>query len=714
MKKIIDFIKSPKSDLILFFLLVLFANLVSTKSFARLDLTSPKSYSLSQKSKQVVKTLEEPLSVKVFFTENLPAPYSTVYQYIKDILVEYKGSANKNFSYEFADMSKPENENLARSYGISQVQIQELKNNEVGFKQAWMGLAIIYADRIEALNQLTSSDGLEYKITSKIEEMVSTTSALAGLSGNAKLTLYLSDSLSKFKIIGFSDLSSEIQKIFSEVNKKNLNRLEFARIDPSEAEIPSLSEKYGIQVLNWKDENGLEHSGVIGLVLEYGEKFNLLSIRMGRDLFGRNMIVGDDDLESDLEDSLKSLVSKSEEIGYITGHGELDISDSKNGAGMFEKLVSDRYTFKEINLKNEEIPSSLASIVIDGPKSSFTDEELYKIDQYLLRGGNILLFADAFDEKIPEGEMAYYMQPTYEPVSTNLEKNLEKYGISLGKNYVMDKNCFSRNAQNYGKVNFYFAPLLQKSGLSQKNPITKNLGYVIMIQNSSVDILDDEKSQKNPDLSFMVLAKSSPESWTVEKDISTNPLSISVPADSSKFKSENLAVLVEGKFNSAFDSAPKTVLENDSANENENKNAGNGDGANENKIAGNENENLLSKTHLSKSVQNGKLLVISSSKLTTSQLLDENGSEPVSLFVRNAVDYLNGESDLCEMRTKGLSLNVLSVKSPQAATAAKYFNEIGLAILVAVAGLLVLVKIRARKCAIRAKYNPNDERVIEK
>ena len=708
MKKIIDFIKSPKSDLILFFLLVLFANLVSTKSFARLDLTSPKSYSLSQKSKQVVKTLEEPLSVKVFFTENLPAPYSTVYQYIKDILVEYKGSANKNFSYEFADMKKPENENLARSYGISQVQIQELKNNEVGFKQAWMGLAIIYADRIEALNQLTSSDGLEYKITAKIEEMVSTTSALAGLSGNAKLTLYLSDSLSKFKIIGFSDLSSEIQKIFSEVNKKNLKRLEFARIDPSEAEIPSLSEKYGIQVLNWKDESGLEHSGVIGLVLEYGEKFNLLSIKMGRDLFGRNMIVGDDDLESDLEDSLKSLVSKSEEIGYITGHGELDISDSKNGAGMFEKLVSDRYTFKEIDLKNEEIPSSLSSIVIDGPKSSFSDEELYKIDQYLLRGGNILLFADSFDEKIPEGEMAYYMQPTYEPVSTNLEKNLEKYGISLGKNYVMDKSCFSRNAQNYGKVNFYFAPLLQKSGLSQKNPITKNLGYVIMIQNSSIDILDDEKSQKNPDLNFTVLAKSSPESWTVEKDISTNPLSISVPADSSKFKSENLAVLVEGKFNSAFDSAPKTVLENDSANENENKISGNGDVAN----AG--SENLSSKTHLSKSVQNGKLLVISSSKLTTSQLLDENGSEPVSLFVRNAVDYLNGESDLCEMRTKGLSLNVLSVKSPQVATAAKYFNEIGLAILVAVAGLLVLVKIRARKRAIRAKYNPNDERVIEK
>lgn len=686
MKKIIDFIKSPKSDLVLFLLLILFANIVSSKSFFRIDLTSPKSYSLSKVSKQTVKTLEEPFSVKVFFSDNLPSPYSSVYQYIKDVLVEYKGSANANFSYELVDMKKAENETLARGYGISQIQIQELKNNEVGFKQVWMGLALIYADRIEAINNITSSDGLEYKLTAKMQEMISTTSALSGLEGKAKLSLYSSSALSKFRIIGLEDLPSAVEKIFQNVNKKNMNRLDFVKIDPPESDIPSLSEKYGLQVLNWVEEDGVQHSGVLGIVLEYGDKFTLLPLQIGRDLFGRNMVAGDDDLEENIEESLKSIVSKSEEIGYVTGHGELDIEDSSNGSGRLSSLVSDRYTFREIDLANEEIPSKYTAIVIDGPKSSFTDEELYKIDQYILRGGNVLVFADSFDEKIPEGEMAYYMQPSYTANGTNLNVLLEKYGIELGKNYVMDKNCYSQNNQNYGKVNFYFAPMLQKDSLNQKSEITKNLGYVIMIQNSSVDV---SKAQDNKDLKVTVLAKSSPDSWTVDKDISINPLAISVPSETESFKSENLAVLIEGKFSSAFDSSPEKE-----------------------KLSG--YNSLSAKNHLSKSVQNGKILVITSSKLTTSQLLDENGSEPVSLFVRNAVDYMNGETELCAMRTKGLSLSTLTVKNVQASVFAKYFNEAGLAVIVAVCGLLVLLKIRAKKRAIRAKYNPDDERIIGK
>lgn len=686
MKKIIDFIKSPKSDLVLFLLLILFANLVSSKSFFRIDLTSPKSYSLSKVSKQTVKTLEEPFSVKVFFSDNLPSPYSSVYQYIKDILVEYKGSANANFSYELVDMKKAENETLARGYGISQIQIQELKNNEVGFKQVWMGLALIYADRIEAINNITSSDGLEYKLTAKMQEMISTTSALSGLEGKAKLSLYSSSALSKFRIIGLEDLPSAVEKIFQNVNKKNMNRLDFVKIDPPESDIPSLSEKYGLQVLNWVEEDGVQHSGVLGIVLEYGDKFTLLPLQIGRDLFGRNMVAGDDDLEENIEESLKSIVSKSEEIGYVTGHGELDIDDSSNGSGRLSSLVSDRYTFREIDLANEEILSKYTAIVIDGPKSSFTDEELYKIDQYILRGGNVLVFADSFDEKIPEGEMAYYMQPSYTANGTNLNVLFEKYGIELGKNYVMDKNCYSQNNQNYGKVNFYFAPMLQKDSLNQKSEITKNLGYVIMIQNSSVDV---SKAQDNKDLKVTVLAKSSPDSWTVDKDISINPLAISVPSETESFKSENLAVLIEGKFSSAFDSSPEKE-----------------------KLSG--DNSLSAKNHLSKSVQNGKILVITSSKLTTSQLLDENGSEPVSLFVRNAVDYMNGETELCAMRTKGLSLSTLTVKNVQVSVFAKYFNEAGLAVIVAVCGLLVLLKIRAKKRAIRAKYNPDDERIIGK
>lgn len=693
MKKFIQYLKSPKSDIFLFVLLLILANLVVSRSYFRLDLTSPKSYSLSKGSEQVVKTLEEPLSVKVFFSDNLNAPYSSVYQYIKDILVEYKSAANDNFSYEFVDMNKSENEKLARTYGLNQIQIQELKNNEVGMKRVWMGIVLLYADRIEILDALTSTDGLEYRLTTTISNMVSTTSALAGLAGEVKLTLYATKKLADFKIIGFNQMEDEIRAAYSEINKKNKNRIHFESLEPQAGDIPSLVEKYGIQSLNWSDPDLGQGTGAIGLVLEYGEKFSLLPVKMTRDFFGRNMITGLEGLSEQIEESLKSLVSKSQEIGYITGHGEIEANEPNQygqpSESVLSKLISDRYTLKEIKLAEEEIPQSLSSIIINGPKSSFTDAELYKIDQYVLKGGNVLLFLDPFEEKMDNP----YQPPTYSPINTGLEKNLEKWGISVGKKYVYDLNCFSQSDRQYGKMNFYIAPMMQKNTLDQKSPITKNLGYVIFFQNAPIDI---SAAKENKDARVTVLAKSSKESWTVDSNISPDPRFISVPSDKSTMASENLSVLIEGKFTSAFAGKPS---------EKEGENA--------------EKSAISSSEHISKSVQNSKIIVIGSSILgggkiplfNNAQLLDEEGKQPVSMFVRNAVDYLNGEEDLPAMRTKGLSLNTLTVKSAAASTVAKYFNEIGLVVIVALCGLLVLLKIKAKKRAIRERYNPNDSRI---
>ena len=69
MKNFIKWLKSPKSDFILFVILLILANLAGHKAFLRFDLTGPKSYSLSKASKNIVKTLEEPLSIRIFFDD---------------------------------------------------------------------------------------------------------------------------------------------------------------------------------------------------------------------------------------------------------------------------------------------------------------------------------------------------------------------------------------------------------------------------------------------------------------------------------------------------------------------------------------------------------------------------------------------------------------------------------------------------------------------
>ena len=225
MNKFVKWLKSSASDFVLFVLILVLANIAGRKAFLRFDLTSQGSYSISPASRNTVKTLTEPLSVKVFFSDNLPAPYNGTAQYVKDILVEYKGAANKNFSYSVFNMNKPENQRIAQGYGLHQVQIQEVKNSEVGFKQAWMGIAVIYGDAIEVIDGITSDTGFEYNLTTKISKMISQADTLAGLGEGDKIsvTLYASEALKQFRINGYDSVVSAVSDAFNKVNQKNQN-----------------------------------------------------------------------------------------------------------------------------------------------------------------------------------------------------------------------------------------------------------------------------------------------------------------------------------------------------------------------------------------------------------------------------------------------------------------------------------------------------------
>ena len=681
MKKIINWLKSPSSDFALLVILLILANLVGHRAFLRFDLTQPKSYSLSPASRQLMKTLNEPLSLKVFFSDNLPAPYSSTAQYVRDILVEYKGAANKNFSYTFMDMNDKTNQTLAANYGLNQVQIQEVKNSEVGFKQSYMGIVISYADSIETLDGITSSDGFEYKLTTKIGRMISTADTLAGLGQNdrLKMTLYITGQLKDFQIAGFDDIEGNVKKAYDSINKKNLNRIDYEKIDPPASDIHILADKYGLQLINWTNKDGSQGAGVIGLVIEHGDSFRLIPLSMQRSLFGY-AIGGLDTLDKSINDSLQSLLSKATQIGYITGHNEEELY-SQNGQSRFSSLISDLYEFSEINLTKDSIPANITTIVINGPKSEFTDAELYKIDQFIMRGGNVMFYVDPFNEQ----NQGYYQAPVYTPNETKLEKLLNTYGVQIGKNYVLDENCYKQRSQSYGNVSLFWAPLLQSSQLAPKNVITKNLGYVIFLQAGSVDAT---AAQNDKNVKVTVLAKSSPKSWLMEKNIQLNPLMTAAPADKSTEKQEDLAVLLEGKFKSAFTADPTPEKDKKGA--------------------------LSAQTHLSKSTQNGKIFVAGTSLITGSQLIDENGSEPIAMFTRNIIDYMNGNADLCTMRTKGLSLNTLRDTDSPLALLSKYFNEFGLTILIALAGLLIWRMRENRRKIIHDRYNPDDTRIITK
>lgn len=670
MKKRIDlflsWLSGPKSDFFLFVVLLVLINLVSANTFFRIDLTRFHSYSLSSASRELVQNLEQPLSVQVFFSEHLPAPYNGVERYMRDLLQEYAGAGNKRFSYEFFDMEKPENRETAQSYGISMIQIREVKDDEVGYRNAWMGLALTYSDRVEVLDNLVMTEGLEYRLTTSMAKMMALTNSLAGLTSKVQVTLYATERLADFGIAGFNKLEKEAQAAYSRLNRRSMDKIEWQRINPvEESFVDEIATKYGIQKINWSAGTAKDGSvetggaGVLGIVLEYEGRFRTVPIELTRTLFGGYAISGLDTIEDSLADNLRFLMANSVTIGYVTGHGELELDDPRSGPSRLAMLVSDTYTLEPTDLSAGAVSSHISSLIVNGPRETFSESEKYVLDQFLMRGGSVFMLIDPFEEMRSQDQMQGG-QSFFVPVTTGLEPLLERYGVSIGKNYVLDKNCYEAQQQGVGKIPLYYVPVVGKDGLNAHHPISQNLGFVLFLQAASVDTtINDSVSGRTA----VTLASSSPKSWLMADQINLSPYAMRIPEEDS-LQAQPLAVLLEGTFESAFSQPPNDEEEG-------------------------EIDTVLSPSdHLSRSVQPGKLLVIGTSAITTPQVMDEAGQQPVALFVRNAIDYLNGRADFARMRTKGLSLDTLENTTPRIRSVARALNLYGVPVLAALAGLI--------------------------
>ena len=152
---------------------VILLNLVARHWFFRLDFTDTKMYSLSDSSKNVVRQVDDLLTMKIYFSSNLPGEYGNTRRYLQDILEEYQAYSSGNIKFEFYqpnDDSKLEEE--AQKYGIQPVQLQVIENDKLEIKKVYMGMVFIFEDQRETIPVIQTTTGLEYEITTNIKKLV--------------------------------------------------------------------------------------------------------------------------------------------------------------------------------------------------------------------------------------------------------------------------------------------------------------------------------------------------------------------------------------------------------------------------------------------------------------------------------------------------------------------------------------------------------------
>lgn len=198
---------------------------LSYRIFMRVDLTQGKLYSLSSATKKIVKNLNDPVIIKAYFSKNLPAPYNSNRQYIKDLLSEYRAYSKGKIKFQFIDPAEDEKTRReAQMMGIAPIRVTQVESDKYEMKEGYMGLAFLYEDKKEVIPFIKGTITLEYDMTSRIKKIIQDKMKSIGfLTGSGEINV-------------FTDLPQLGQLLSQQYNVKNISFKE----DKSAPEVDSL------------------------------------------------------------------------------------------------------------------------------------------------------------------------------------------------------------------------------------------------------------------------------------------------------------------------------------------------------------------------------------------------------------------------------------------------------------------------------------------
>jgi gliding-associated putative ABC transporter substrate-binding component GldG len=383
---------------------LVFLNILSVKTYGRLDLTRSGQFTLSSATKSTLAALEDPLTIRAYFTQDLPAPFGANAGYVRDLLEEYYAHSDGNLRYEFIDPISAESDEdrekkkevrrdvfgrnvreptsvereLGR-LGITPVQVRVNEGDKIEVKRAYMGIALSYRGEQEVIPVVQSTAGLEYDLTTLIRRLT------------------------------------------------RANR---------------------------------------------------------------------------------------PKVALVTGH---DNPDPRRELGQALGLLRQLYDVTLLDLTaGPEIPEDVDAILVVGPRTAATEDELRALDEFITAGGSAAFLLDTMEADLETLEA--------EEVEHGLGGLLENYGVKIEPGLVLDTECATLTvARQQGflriqePVRYPFIP--QPRSLDAEHPLTRGLSQVMFPFMSPIDVTAPEGGA----VKAQVLVRSSPRSWVHEPPYDLNP-----------------------------------------------------------------------------------------------------------------------------------------------------------------------------------------------
>ena len=347
-------------------------------------------------------------------------------------------------------------------------------------------------------------------------------------------------------------------------------------------------------------------------------------------------------LEYDITTRIKKLASeKNQNIGILNINNQAPIQN-------LTQQLRENFIVRNISLDNP-IPENIDLVILPGVIDSLSESQMGFIDGYYKSGGDFLIAQNRILTDLQTQQA--------NPINSNIFDFINKVGINIEENLVLDQVCGKVNVQqNMGifrmavPMDYPFIPIIQKF---HDIPIVKDLEQLSLIFPSEI---------------------------TIQDSISNDNLVVSP-----LFVTSNNSTTMTGFYNLAPDPKQNPIFSQLTES---------------GKTVGSLSQHKWDDTSSS------SVIVVSDSKFLTD---DGGGASPENMiFIQNAIDYLFGDDGLIALRSREITSRPLQIVSDNARTTWKWANIVIPFILIIMLGFYKFTVERKRSRFLKAIYDKSD------
>jgi ABC-type uncharacterized transport system involved in gliding motility auxiliary subunit len=238
----------------------------------------------------------------------------------------------------------------------------------------------------------------------------------------------------------------DLTDLLKEYQRKGGGKFKFTLIEANTEELKQKAEEAGLKSMTFGESSATGGDqatiaqGYMGLVFKYkSEKDVIPQLNPGRA----------DGLEFWITNQIREIFDKAEnvkhKVGVVTNKDELKLSDNnlvarqgQQGSPSIQQILTQAFPFysiEEVDLKDgaEPINAELAGLIVTQPRKDYSDKELRRIDEFLMKGNkSLVVIASAVTLKPQDATMEATLS------LHNLDKLIAGYGINMKKNAVLD------------------------------------------------------------------------------------------------------------------------------------------------------------------------------------------------------------------------------------------------------------------------------------